>query len=166
MNVKTWLGAGLVVLGLFVFTNQGAVFTVGDIFATFWPSIFILPLGIFFHWLYFGFHERSHAGVLVPGGLLITLAAVFQISALYDLWHITWPGFILAPAVGLFELYWFGGKEKGLLIPIAILTAISMLFFAVFTFESIFNYLSDKPIVAIAIIAFGALLMIGQKREA
>lgn len=166
MNMKTLLGAGLIVLGLFVFTNQGEVFTAGDIFAAFWPSIFILPIGIFFHWLYFGFENRNHAGVLVPGGVLITVAAVCQISSLYDLWHIMWPGFILAPAVGLFELYWFGEKEKGLLIPVAILTTVSLLFFAVFTFETIFTFLSNRPVIAIGIIALGALLMIGQKKEA
>jgi len=166
MNVRTIFGAVLILVGLFVFTNRGASFEVGDIFAIFWPSIFILPISLFFHWLYFREPNPKMAGVLVPGGLLLTVGTVCQISMLYDNWDIMWPGFILAPAVGLFELYWFGGREKGLLIPITILSAISVIFFGAFTLGSVFSFLSDRPILVIGLIAIGAFLLIGKKKQA
>ncbi len=68
--------------------------------------------------------------MLVPGGVLLVVGLVNQISFMFNIWHILWPGFVFAPAFGLFELYWFGKKEKGLLVPVGILTALSLIFFA------------------------------------
>jgi hypothetical protein len=39
-----------------------------------------------------------------------------------------WPIFPLGVAIGLLQLYLFGGREKGLLIPIGILGAVSLFF--------------------------------------
>jgi len=39
-----------------------------------------------------------------------------------------WPIFPLGVAIGLFQLYLFGGREKELLIPVGILGAISLFF--------------------------------------
>ncbi len=39
-----------------------------------------------------------------------------------------WPIFPLGVAIGLFQLYLFGGREKRLLIPIGILGAVSIFF--------------------------------------
>ena len=41
-----------------------------------------------------------------------------------------WPGFILAPAIGMLEMYLFGKQSKGLLIPVGILSGLSLLFFS------------------------------------
>ncbi|HZG86634.1 hypothetical protein [Paenibacillus sp.] len=166
MNVRAVAGAVLMLLGVFLFMNRGETFDVGDVFEYFWPSIFIIPLGLFFHWLYFGVTGRRGVGVLVPGGILLTVGVVCQLSMLYDIWEVMWPGFILAVAVGLFELYWFGGRNRWLLIPINILTVLSLLFFAVFSIGSLFSYLSGKPYIAVILIVVGALILMSRKKEA
>src|SRR5690606_4996078 len=108
------------------FFVKGHTFHPGLIFTYLWPSIFVIPVGLFFHWLYFYFLKRKAAGVLIPGGILIFAGIVCQFSMLFDAWELLWPGFIMAPAVGLFEFYWFGGRNKWLLIPIVTLTTLSL----------------------------------------
>jgi len=160
MNSRTALGAALLLSGVFLFWNRGMTYDAGDILSTYWASLFIIPLGIFFHWLYFGPLRGRGAGVLVPGGILLTVGIVCQISQLYDLWHVLWPGFILAPAAGLFELYWFGGRNRWLLIPIYILTAFSLIFFFVFSFGWLLSFLAARPYIGILMAVIGALLLI------
>ncbi|HZG58820.1 hypothetical protein [Paenibacillus sp.] len=166
MNMKSIFGALLLLIGAFLFMNQGERFDAAMIFEYFWPSIFVIPLGLFFHWLYFGVTGRKGVGVLVPGGILLTVGVVCQLSMLYDLWHMMWPGFIFAVAVGLFELYWFGGRNRWLLVPINILTVISLLFFAVFSLGSLLSYLSGRPYIAIAMIVTGAVVLMSRKKQA
>lgn len=125
----------------------------------------MIPLGLFFHWLYFSMIGRG-VGLLVPGGLLLTVGIVCQIAMLFNNWGTMWPGFILAVAVGLFELYWFGGRNKWLLIPINILTVISLLFFAVMSIGTMLSSLSFiQPFVAIVLIMGGAWIMVGRKKR-
>ncbi|CAH0119503.1 MULTISPECIES: hypothetical protein [unclassified Paenibacillus] len=165
MNSRAIVGAVLVLFGVFLFLNRGIEFGPGTIIGYFWPSMFVLPLAIFFHWMYFSVTNRRGSGLLIPGGILFTVGVVCQISMLYDNWGSMWPGFILAPAVGLFEFYWFGNRNKWLLIPIAILSTLSILFFAVFSLGSIFNRFNDQPLFAIALIVVGAFLLIGWRRK-
>jgi hypothetical protein len=121
---------------------------------------------VFFHWLYFFILQRRGVGVLIPGGILLTTGIICQISMLFDIWHLMWPGFMLAVAVGLFELYWFGGRNKWLLIPINILTVMSLLFFAIFSIGSIFSMVfHNQPIIAIVLIIAGGLMMITRNRK-
>ncbi|MCI3918950.1 hypothetical protein MO973_01745 [Paenibacillus sp. TRM 82003] len=161
MNLRAVIGAVLILLGTFVFMNRGEGFSTGQLFEYFWPSMFVIPLGLFFHWLYFGLTGRKGVGVLVPGGILLTVGFFCQLSMLYDAWHILWPGFILAVAVGLFELYWFGGRNKWLMIPINILTVLSLLFFAIFSIGEVFNFLTGNPLIAIGMVVVGAIVLIG-----
>ncbi|MCD1259814.1 hypothetical protein B5M42_013320 [Paenibacillus athensensis] len=141
------------------------VFHTGSIFTYFWPSLFVLPLGVFFHWLYFFILQRRGVGVLVPGGILFTAGIVCQLSMLFDLWHLLWPGFILAVAVGLFELYWFGGRNKWLLIPINILAVLAVVFFGVFSVGYLLGSLfGGQPILAIVLIAAGAAVLFMRKK--
>ncbi|WP_159881722.1 hypothetical protein [Paenibacillus puerhi] len=166
MNKQVLAGAALVLLGASMFLTRGETFGVGTLFEYYWPSMFLIPLGLFFHWMYFSVTRRRGVGLLVPGGILFTAGVVCQIATLFDAWAFMWPGFILAVAIGLFELYWFGGRQRGLLIPINILGALSIIFFAVFTLGSILSRLSSGgPIVAIVLIAAGAFLMIGRKKS-
>jgi hypothetical protein len=74
-----------------------------------------------------------------------------------------WPGCILAPAVGLFELYIFGKREKGLLIPIGILTGISLIFFS-FTIRNLGGF-SRFILPAVLIVAGLAMLAKGRKQS-
>ena len=39
-----------------------------------------------------------------------------------------WPIYPLGVAIGLFQLYLFGGRDKGLLLPVGILLAVSLFF--------------------------------------
>ncbi|APO42780.1 hypothetical protein BS614_00890 [Paenibacillus xylanexedens] len=165
MAKRTILAPVLILLGVYLILNQGGSLGPGTIFATFWPTLFVIPLGLFFHWLYFSMIGRG-VGLLVPGGLLLMVGIVCQIAMLFNNWGTMWPGFILAVAVGLFELYWFGGRNKWLLIPINILTVISLLFFAVMSIGTMLSSLSFiQPFVAIVLIMGGAWIMVGRKKR-
>lgn len=135
--------------------------SVGSIFAHFWPTLFVIPVGFFFHWLYF-FLEQRGVGLLVPGGVVLTVGVVCQIASLFDSWSVMWPGFILAPAVGLLELYLFGSRNRWLLIPIGILTTLSVLFFAVFGVSALLDRFSGMKhllVLAIAVVGIGFLFL-------
>src|SRR5687768_15480511 len=82
MNMRTIGGLVLLLLGACLFLNQGEAFGPGKIFAYFWPSLFVIPLGLFFHWLYFSMIGRKAVGVLIPGGILFTAGVVCQIASL------------------------------------------------------------------------------------
>ncbi|RJX37358.1 hypothetical protein D3P09_23700 [Paenibacillus pinisoli] len=166
MKIKTIGGVLLLLLGIILLLNQGETFGPGKIFAYFWPSLFVIPLGLFFHWLYFSVTERRASGLLIPGGVLLTAGFVCQVAMLFGNWEYMWPGFILAPAVGLFEFYWFGYRNKWLLIPINILTVLSLLFFVVFSFGSLFDLLLTKqPYFAILLIIGGAAILTLRKKS-
>lgn len=163
MNIRNIFGVALILIGIFVFTVDSMVFSTGYIFANFWPALFVLPLGIMFHWMYFSLTDRKGVGLLVPGGILIVVGLVCQISTMFDIWDYTWPGFILAPAIGLFELYWFGNRNKWLLLPVLILTCLSMIFFGIFSIGAVLT--TGTPIVAVVIILIGLYLLLGNKRD-
>jgi len=92
-----------------------------------WPLFLLIP-GIVFELSYFIY--RKDAGLLVPGGILITYGLLFSVNVIYG-WHLMenlWPIFPLGVAIGLLQLFLFGGREKGLLIPVGILGVISLFF--------------------------------------
>ncbi|WDH82384.1 hypothetical protein PUW23_23545 [Paenibacillus urinalis] len=154
-----------IIVGVFLLLNSGKHLGTGSIFAYFWPSFFIIPLGIFFHWLYFSLIGRG-IGLLVPGGILLVAGLTCQIAIVTDSWITMWPGFILAVAAGLFELYWFGGRNKYLLIPINILTALSFVFFIAFSLGSMLNQFSViQPFIALILIVGGVLVLFRRKKK-
>lgn len=164
VNSRLLFGVVLLLLGgyLLIF-NPGANLDSGELIALFWPSIFVIPLGLFFHWLYFIMLERRGVGLLVPGGILLTVGITCQIGMLFNNWDVIWPGFILSVAVGLFELYWFGGKNRWLLIPINMFAVLSLIFFTLFTIGSMFNQtIFGKPVIAVVLILLGLLILFGR----
>lgn len=166
MNIRTIMGPLIILLGIFLLLNRGETFGAGELIGYFWPSIFVIPLGLLFHWLFFTMTDRRGSGLLIPGGILLTAGVVCQVSMLFGNWEVTWPGFILAPAIGLFEFYWFGTRNKWLLIPINILTVLSILFFTVFTLGSLFNsMILGQPILAILLILVGVWIVFGRKQH-
>lgn len=166
LSRSAFLGPILILLGIFMFLKGDVSFSTGTIFEYFWPTLFVIPVGIFFHWMYFFILQRRGVGLLVPGGIVLTAGIVCQISTLFDIWHLMWPGFMLAVAIGLFELYWFGGRNRWLLIPINILAVMSLLFFAIFSIGSIFGTLfHNQSIIAIVLIIAGGLMMIMRNRQ-
>lgn len=156
----------LILLGVYLLMNQGSSVGVGTIFSTFWPAMFIIPLGLFFHWMYFSLVGQNGVGLLIPGGVLMTAGIVCQIATVFDSWGMMWPGFILAPAAGLFEFYWFGPRNKWLLIPINILTVLSLLFFVVFSIGPMLTYVSVvQPFIAILLLLAGIWMILGLKKR-
>ncbi|GIP15648.1 hypothetical protein J40TS1_12900 [Paenibacillus montaniterrae] len=166
MVKKAIIGPVLLLIGLYFLLNPAGEMSPGYIFAHFWPTLFVIPLGLFFHWMHFSMLSRKGVGLLVPGGILLVSGIFCQIAMLMNNWGSIWPGFLLAAAAGLFELYWFGGRNKWLLIPIYILTILSMLFFVVF---SIGNLMSEtflgQPILAIVLVLAGFVLMMSRKKS-
>jgi hypothetical protein len=166
MNRNLFVGAILIVLGALLVFSGGEAWSTGTMFTYFWPTLFVIPVGVFLHWMYFSVTNRRGVGLLIPGGILVTTGVVCQISMLFDSWAIMWPGFILAVAVGLFEFYWMGSRNRYLLIPINILTALSAIFFVVFTISSLFSHLYvGKPILAMILILVGAFILFFKKKE-
>ncbi|WP_046226044.1 hypothetical protein [Paenibacillus dauci] len=166
MIKRAILAPVLLLLGVYLFLNPGGSGGAGEIFATFWPTLFVIPLGLLFQWMYFSLVGPKGVGLLVPGGILLTAGAVSQLAQMFGIWSYMWPGFILAVAIGLFQLYWFGSRNKWLLIPINILTVLSLLFFAVFSIDSLLSRLIFvQPLVAIALVLGGAWMLLERKKE-
>ena len=119
------VGLSLLFMGvLIILANFGVIEIVWE---NLWPLFLLIP-GIVFELSYFIY--RKDAGLLVPGGILITYGLLFSVNVIYGwrLMEYLWPIFPLGVAIGLFQLYLFGVREKGLLIPVGILGAISLFF--------------------------------------
>jgi hypothetical protein len=115
-----------------IFLVMGLTFLFGEIFSyrIIWPGFIAAPaVGLLLLYIFGG----RKPGILVPVGILLTITGICFFSELFNAWDILWPGFILAPAVGLMLLYIAGDREPGLLIPIFILTGISLTLFTVFS---------------------------------
>lgn len=160
------IGLLLILIGvLAIFDNFGIfeiyfdIFDIGFLFSHFWP-MFIIVVGLVFHYTFFT-GKSSDAGLLVPGGILLVIGITCQISMLFDLWGYMWPGFILAVAVGLFELYLFGTREKGLLIPVFILGGLSLIFFTM----SLGRIWVLRTYLIPAILIVGGILIVTKNRR-
>lgn len=123
-NSNIVIGVILIAMGtLFLASNLGYLnFTWNYI----WPLALLVP-GIYMHFAFFTGIDKN-PGILVPGGILTTYGALFYANVFLG-WHIMsdlWPMFLIGIAVGLFELYIFGNRDKGLLIPVGILGSIGL----------------------------------------
>lgn len=124
-----------------------------------WPLFLLVP-GLVFELSFFG--TGRNPGVLVPGGIL-TLYGLFFYFNIVTGWHFMdnlWPVFILGPGVGLFQLYVFGGRDRGVLIASSILGFISMVFLS-FT---LLGFAADYIGPAILIL-FGLFILTKNKRK-
>ena len=163
------LGSVFIVLGMLILLKNLEIIEpfwnyvdLGYIIKRFWPILFFILPGIFFHLSYFSGRKKD-AGVLVPGGILLTLGVAFQINMIFGGWDIMWPVYIFSVAVGLFELYAFGTREKGLLIPIGILSGLSVLFFIAFSANELLGFNIRSFIVPIVLIGIGLAVLFGGK---
>jgi len=147
-KINYLFGLFLLCIGvLLILANFGVIEIVWD---NLWPLFLLIP-GILFELSYFIY--RKDAGLLVPGGILITYGLLFLVNAIYG-WHLMdnlWPIFPLGVAIGLFQLYLFGGQEKGLLIPVGILGAISLFFLINNLLYVDFRFLAGILLVVIGI---------------
>ncbi len=155
------IGAVFVALGmLFILDNFNIlrfrfnIFDLTFLISHFWPALFLIFPGFLMHLTFFSGKNRD-AGILVPGGILLVVGLTCQISMLTGDWSKTWPGYILAVAVGLFELYLFGNREKGLLIPVAILGITSLIFFENMTLRWFFDLKFKNLLVSAVLILLG-----------
>jgi hypothetical protein len=166
VDKRALLGILLVLLGVILFGSKGDLMDSGSVFGYFWPSLFVIPLGILFHWMYFYATQRRGIGLLIPGGILLLGGAICQVSMLFDIWSYMWPGFPLAVAFGLLEFYWFGGRNRWILVPVFILSSSSLIFFTIFTLGTIINFnFFGQTSVAIALIVIGLVTMLSKKQK-
>lgn len=159
------VGTVFIILGgLFLFRKLGLfdfnfdMFNIGFIVSRFWPLIFLIMPGLIFHLSFFSGKNRD-AGLLVPGGILLVLGLTFQANMILGLWHITWPFYIMAVAIGLFELYVFGGRDRGLLIPVGILGGLSVIFLMGISFRWVFDITAKRLFFPIALIVVGLIVL-------
>ena len=123
---KSKVPVGIVLLAVLVFLLLGKLGVIGFLLRLLWPAI-LLGAGLYLHRLYF--RGRGPAVLLLPGGILVTYAAVFLICLVFG-WRallVLWPGFLFGIAVGLYEWATFGrGATYGLpwVYPAAITLAI------------------------------------------
>lgn len=148
-------GIIIILLGVFfLLTNLGII----DVeFYNIWPLVLLVP-GILFELGYF--IRKKDPGLLVPGGILTTYGILFYINIYYG-WHwmnYLWPLFILGVAIGLFQLYVFGERDKELLIPVGILGGLSAFFLL-----NAFHILDFTLIVSIALIIIGLIIILRKK---
>ena len=144
MGEKKSITVGIVLIAigvLFFLKTMGVVDSYFELFKIwlYWPAVFLIIPGLIFHYAFFN-GQRNNPGLLVPGGILLVLGIVFQANMLIGAWSVLWPGYIFAVAVGLFELYIFGPREKGLLIPVGILGGLSLIFFTKISLKQIIPY--------------------------
>lgn len=161
------LGSIFILLGaLFLLKNLNIIepfwnnFNLGSIIARFWPALFLLLPGLLFHLNYFSGRKKD-PGILVPGGILLVLGAAFQINVLFGGWDIMWPVYIFSVAFGLFELYAFGTRDRGLLIPIGILSGLSIIFFISFSANKLLSFNTRPLAVPVILIGAGLLVLFG-----
>lgn len=163
------LGSIFIILGaLFLLRNLNIIgpfhINIWYILGRFWPTILLL-LGLIFHFSYFT-GKRNDPGVLVPGGILLVLGSVLQVNMLFGGWGIAWPVYIFSIAFGLFELYAFGNRDRGLLIPIGILGGLSVICFIAFSADDLLGFSTKPYIVPAVLIGIGLIVLFGGKGTA
>jgi len=129
-----------------------------------WP-MFVLGLGLVFEFNYFT--TKKAPGLLVPGGILTTLGLLFFFET-FTHWRfsdVTWPFYPLAVAVGLFQLYLFSGRPKGLLIPVGILTAVGGSSFAIMFINRFTSFAAHNLYVPVILIILGLFFIFGRPEK-
>jgi hypothetical protein len=147
-----FLGTALILAGCLIFSNQFFDFN----------FLFVLIPGLIFEAAFF--LSGRNPGLLVPGGIVTTLGVLFFFET-FTHWRFaayTWPVYILAVAIGLAQLYLFGIREKGLLIPVVILTLIAAVSFAFTIFGGILSWLNYSKVVPVILILIGLYIIAGK----
>lgn len=118
------LGIILIFVGIISLLHKLNYFGIFSFRITF--GLVLLFIGFIFELSYFT--GRSGAGNLVPGGICLTLGLFYSIKPYINFYHFnfSWQIFALAVAVGLYQLYYFGNKDKGTLISAVVITVISI----------------------------------------
>lgn len=140
-----------------ILTNFGIIEIAWD---NLWPLV-VLIVGLLFEFGYF--ISRKDVGLLVPGGILTTYGIFFLYSSMVD-WSLVgrlWPIYPLGVAIGLFQLYLFGGRDKGLLVPVGILSAVSLIFLFIN-----FYFVDFRLLVGIIFVVIGIVIIFKKTKTA
>ena len=120
-NSNIVIGVVLIALGvLFLMSNLGYLN-----FSWNYLAVGTAGSGIYMHFAFTGIDKNP--GILVPGGILTTYGALFYANVFLD--GILWLTCAAVPdrySSGVFELYLFGNRDKGLLITVVILGGIGL----------------------------------------
>jgi hypothetical protein len=127
--------------------------------------ILILGIGLSFEAGYFV--NRRAPGLLVPGGILTTIGMLFffEVTTNWKFAGYTWPIYILAVVIGLFQLYLFAGRPKGLLIPIFILSSVAVAFLSMNILWFFNSWVNFKLIISILLMGFGLFIITRKTAE-
>ncbi|GLC29216.1 LiaI-LiaF-like domain-containing protein [Clostridium omnivorum] len=156
---KSNLFWGLLLIAIGIFTLIDKIFNIHWFtMNNLWPLFILIP-GLIFEFSFFV--TKRDPGVLVPGGILTTIGLLFLFETFTD-WGFaayTWPIYPLAVAIGLFQLYLFGRRQSGLLIPVFILGGVSIIAFLSMFLGNMFYWLNYGLLLPIALIIVGILLL-------
>ncbi len=150
-------GILLILLGLFfLLRNLGWIRL--DL-SSLWPLILVV-IGLSFEFSYFT--GGGHPGLLVPGGILTTYGLLFLAVTFFPFFSMQhlWPLFLLGPAVGLFQLYLFGGRERGVMIAASILSGLGLIFLSLSVLSLSFTFL-----VPLLLIGVGLLIIFAGRKS-
>lgn len=129
----------------------------------FWPII-VLLLGAGFELAYY--ISLKAPGLLVPGGILTTCGMLFffEVSTNWSFAAYTWPIYILAVAVGLFQLYVHIGRPRGLMIAVGILGGIASACFIVMIFRFFLGAIDLGLVIPVVLVLGGLVMVFGKSR--
>jgi hypothetical protein len=156
-NSNIVMGAVLVALGcILLLSNLGYINFSWDYI---WPMALLLP-GIYLHFAYFTKIDKN-PGNLVPAGILTTYGIMAYVVAFFGWGTMAslWPFILLGIAIGLLELYLFGTRDKGLLIPISILGGLGLMLLT----KTYFFFDLKKIVIPAILVILGVLIL--SKRE-
>lgn len=127
-----------------------------------WP-LFVLAPGLGFWAMYFYSKDRqSSAGLLIPGTITTLIGLLFFYLNFSD-WgqmEFLWPMFPLIVGIAFYTFYFASGKnskDRGILIPATILTAIGIIFLVIAKFS--------YKLWPIILIAAGILMLFGRREK-
>lgn len=151
-------GIVLVALGIFLLSYNLFGFHLRSI-PKLWPFLIIL-MGAFFEWSYFS--QKKNPGLLVPGGIFLLTGLVFEFEMLthWSYAEYTWPIYPLAVAFGLFQLYLFSDRPRPLLIPVLILSGVTLLAYLTMIFGALSSIVNFGLIIPLFLILVGLVIML------
>ncbi len=160
------LGIVLVIIGALMLALR---YLFGGDFLTFgpddfWPMI-ILMLGVGFEMAFF--ITMKAPGLLVPGGILTTYGILFffEVATNWRFAEYTWPVYLIGIVVGLFQLFLFTGRHKGLLIAIGIIGGIAAACILIIMFRIIIGTVDIGLVIPIVLVLGGIVMLFGRGRS-
>jgi len=153
----TW-GILLIFLGVLILLNR--VYGINLLSISYlWPLFILIP-GLCFEFGYF-INKRA-SGLLVPGGILTVIGLLFLFQTYTD-WRfaaIIWPICVLSVAFGLFQLYIFGRRSSGLLVPVFILGSIGIIGLFSMIYGELLPWLNYGLVLPIILILLGVYILV------